>query len=140
MTNEKMQFIVRRKDINEAVTRGREDERITCEKEKQRALEDLRKQIEGDYYLKMVDLQGKANSLEIRNARLEKEIKLYKDRDNEVKEIHLQQKQITSDLNYFVGRWQQEKTEELQEFLRIGQRIENIDCKAMKKQITDGGK
>lgn len=138
MDSERMQFIVRRKDINKAVQRGREEERETCEKEKQRALEQQRKEIEGDYYLKIVDLQGKVSSLEMRNARLEKEIKIYKDRDNEVKEVHLQQKQITSDLNYFVGRWQQEKTEELQEFLSIGQRIENINNKAMRKQLTEG--
>ena len=135
----KITFIVRRKDINEAVKRARDDEFNKCEREKEKALENLRKEIEGDYYLEMVFLKGKVHSLELKNVSLEKEIEFMKARDKEVKAIHLVQKQAASDLSFFAKKWQVEQTEKLQEILAIEQRLENIDKDVGVKQITNGG-
>lgn len=122
-------FLLRKKDIGEAIKRAREDERKKCDAEKEQALNLQLKDTEGRYYLMMVEKQGQIHSLEMRIAKMERELRDIKEREQTIKEVHLQQKQTAIDMVYLIQKWHEKQTDDLQEVLSIKQRIENASGK-----------
>ncbi len=113
--------------IDEALQRAREDEREQCniDNEKKRKAEILR--IEGEWDLKVKEIQAKLDSVNLRMNELEEKEKKLETERQKWRQIAMLIRRVMSDIKYFSDKEREEGLEKRQSIDRLMQESEGID-------------
>ena len=107
------------KDIVDAITRAREDERKICNAERADEIEKQRRRIEGEYTLMLKEKQGEIDSLNIRMKELAGRERRVEDERQNLREQAMYIRRIMSDLKYLSEREREENIERGQTIDRL---------------------
>lgn len=135
---QKLLSLIKKKDLQNAITEARKKERDFCEREHQKTLERALEIERGKWILEVKALEAELSSMALRMRRLEEQEKRVRDVRQELREINVKQKQITSDLVQIALDWQERKSEEMQPFLRLMDSASDIDKKLDKLPSLEG--
>lgn len=121
-------------DIEAAIKRAREDERqITIKSEEMKWQREIDK-ITGEYTLKLKEAEARVNSMEMRMAIMDEQIRKMEIERQQLRELAVQQRRITSDLVHVIKYYLERRMEEMQPFLRLESEAEKLE-----KLLLNGG-
>jgi hypothetical protein len=119
------------KDINDALNRARNDERLKCNAEKEKALEDQRQRLEGEWSLKVKEKEAEIESLLLRMRDMSTRDKEARADIQDVREVKVMQRRIASDLVYIAKQRHEDDARILQEFLKLQGEVETSERKIL---------
>jgi hypothetical protein len=128
-----MSFFMKNKDIEEALKDARRDEREKCIQEKEKALQEQADKLNSEWYLKLKKTESELQSVNLRMQHMESKKKQLEIEKQKVREISINQRQITSDLKWLAEQRRIEDIEAGQTFTSLATQVEDIDAKITKE-------
>ena len=120
------------KDIDRALTDARADERKLTEEDCAKRYDEKMIRTTGEYELKLKEAESKNKSVEIRLQMAEERMKQTEIQRQEMRELAVQQRQLTSDLVHIMRDYHERRLEELQPFVRLESMALGIEKKLLK--------
>jgi hypothetical protein len=122
----KMIFNLTKREINGTIEKIKANEKAESEKDKGKALQQQQEDIEGKYYLQLLEERCKNERLQERIDQLEAKEKRVKESELESKKIQIQLHQVIVGVVDFIDGWHKDRTEELKFFLEKNTQLTRI--------------
>lgn len=119
-------------DIEKALKEARDDERKQTQIDEAKRREQEISRVTGELTLKIKEAESKIQSMELRLRMAEERVCATERQRQDMRELSVKQRQLTSDLVHIVRDYHVRRTEELQPFVRLEEMALGIETQLSK--------